>query len=73
VVAAIGPVRAAAAPAAAAERLQATAGLLPSITASRRQQPDEPGMPQPIDPKADIRLAIARLEWLIDQLAARHG
>jgi hypothetical protein len=77
VVAAIGPNRAIAAPAPvpahAMHQVQATAGLVPSIAASQRLRPDEPGMPQPADPKAEIRLAIARLEWLLERLEARHA
>ncbi len=73
VVAAWAPDRAVAVPASAWHQRPATAAIVPATMISRRQRPDLPAAPQPVDPKADIRLAIARLEWLLERLEARRG
>ncbi len=73
VAAAPAPDRALAVPASAWHQRPATAAVLSATMISRRQRPDLPAAPEPVDPKAEIRLAIARLEWLLEQLEARRG
>lgn len=73
VVAARAPMRAIAVPASAWAQAPASAAMVPASMITRRQRPDQPAGPQPADPKAEIRLAIARLEWLLERLGARDA
>ncbi len=65
--------RAIAVPASAWYQRRTTAAVLPATMINRRQRPELPAAPQPVDPKAEIRLAIARLEWLLERLEARDA